>query len=104
MVRTSGVPVFYDIELWRAGRPVLVIARRMNESLGGNELFADSPFDEAWLQQIFDAVGIEAEFSVRRTDPAVLIGALAGDHASYAEATRKALRIAPPNHRPEAQC
>jgi hypothetical protein len=89
-------------ELWRDGRPVLDIARRMNESLGGNELFADSPFDEPWLQQLFDAAGIEAEFLVRRTDPAVLIGARAGDRAIYAEAKRKALRMAPPNHRAEA--
>lgn len=89
-------------ELWRVGRPVLEIARRMNESLGGSELFADSPFDEAWLRQLFDAAGIEAEFSVRRTDPAVLIGALAGDRASYAEAKRQAFRIAPQTHRAEA--
>ena len=158
MVRTSGVPVFYDIEassldgfpieigwaradlamgailseghlvrpppdwdvrgtwdpsaasrhrivfdeLWRTGRAVLEIARRMNESLGGSELFADSPFDEAWLQQLFDAAGTDIEFSVRRTDPAVLIGALAGDRATYAAAKRQALRIAPPNHRAEA--
>src|SRR5437868_2853186 len=30
-------------ELWRVGRPVLEIARRMNDTLGGSELFADSP-------------------------------------------------------------
>jgi hypothetical protein len=89
-------------ELWRAGQPVLEIARRMNETLRDSELFADSPFDEAWLRQLFDAAGIDAEFSVRRTDPAVLIGALAGDRATYAEARRKALRIAAPNHRAEA--
>src|SRR5215207_3452646 len=29
-------------ELWRAGRPVLEIARRMNDALRGSELFADS--------------------------------------------------------------
>jgi hypothetical protein len=74
----------------------------MNETLCGSELFADSPFDEPWLQQLFDAAGIEAEFLVRRTDPAVLIGARAGDRAIYAEAKRKALRMAPPNHRAEA--
>jgi hypothetical protein len=89
-------------ELWRVGRPVLEIARRMNQSLGGSELFADSPFDEPWLRQLFEAAGVETEFSVRRTDPAVLIGALAGDRAVYVEAKRKALRIAPPNHRAEA--
>jgi hypothetical protein len=89
-------------ELWRAGRPVLEIARRMNESLGGSELFADSPFDEAWLSHLFDAAGLEPEFSLRRTDPAVLIGRLATNRANYAQAKRQALRIAPQNHRAEA--
>lgn len=89
-------------ELGRAGRPVWEIARRMNESLGGTELFADSPFDEQWLRQLFEAAGIDAEFSVRRTDPAVLIERLAGDPASYANANREAFRIAPPTHRAEA--
>jgi hypothetical protein len=89
-------------ELWRLGRPVHEIARRMNQSVGGSELFADSPFDEPWLRQLFEAAGIEPEFSVRATDPSVLIGALARDRAAYVEAKRKALRIAPPNHRAEA--
>src|SRR5258708_697789 len=88
--------------LGRAGRPVSEIARCMNESLGGRELFADSPFDEAWLQQLFDAAGTETEFSVRRTDPAVLIERLAGDRTTYANAKRRALRVASPNHRAEA--
>jgi hypothetical protein len=89
-------------ELWRAGRPVLEIARRMNDTLRGSELFADSPFDEAWLQQLFDAAGINPEFTVRRTDPAVLIERLAGDGTTYANAKRQALRTAPPKHRAEA--
>ena len=89
-------------ELWRLGRPVLEIARRMNDTLRDSELFADSPFDEAWLRQLFDTAGMEPEFSVRRTDPAVLIAGLAGDRATYANAKRKALRTAPPKHRAEA--
>ena len=89
-------------ELWRAGRPVLEIARRMNDTLRGSELFADSPFDEAWLQQLFDAAGMNPEFTARRTDPAVLIERLAGDRTTYANAKRKALRTAPPTHRAEA--
>jgi hypothetical protein len=89
-------------ELTRSGRPVLEIAHRMNDSLRGSELFADSPFDEAWLEQLFDAAGIDAEFFVRRTDPGVLISGLANHRPHYANAKRKALRIAPPNHRAEA--
>jgi hypothetical protein len=89
-------------ELWRTGKPVFEIARRMNETLRGTELFADSPFNESWLQQLFEAAGLEPEFVVRRTDAAVLIKALVGDRAVYAEAKRQALRIAPPTHRAEA--
>jgi hypothetical protein len=74
----------------------------MNESLSGSELFADSPFDEAWLRQLFDAAGIEPEFWVRRTGPGILIARLAEDRATYAKAKRQALRIAAPNHRAEA--
>jgi hypothetical protein len=89
-------------DLSRKGRPVLEIARRMNQTLAGSELFADSPFDEPWLRQLFDAAGIDPDFSIRRTDPAVLIGRLAGDRAIYAAAKRKALRDSPQIHRAEA--
>lgn len=89
-------------ELYRTGQPVWEIARRMNQTLRGSELFADSPFDEDWLGQLFDAAGIEPQFWVRRIDPAVLIERLAGDRAAYAEAQRTALRLAPPRHRAEA--
>ena len=45
---------------------------------------------------------MKPEFSVRRTDPAVLLAGLAGDRTTYANAKRKALRTAPPKHRAEA--
>jgi hypothetical protein len=88
--------------LSRDGRPTFEIARRMNETLRDRELFADSPFDESWLSQMFDAAGLDPAFRVRRTDPAVLIEQLAGDRAIYAEAKRHASRKAPPKHRAEA--
>jgi hypothetical protein len=89
-------------DLWRKGRPVLEIARRMNQTLAGAELFADSSFDETWLHQLLEAAGIDPDFSVRRTDPAVLIGRLAVDRATYVAAKRNALRDAPQIHRAEA--
>ncbi len=89
-------------ELWRVGKPVFEIGRRMNETLRDSQLFADSPFDESWLQQLFDAAGLEPEFVVRRTDAPVLIKTLASDRALYVEAKRQALRLAPPIHRAEA--
>jgi hypothetical protein len=89
-------------DLERDGRPVFEIARRMNEVLHGRELFADSPFDEPWLNQTFEAAGIDPEFTLRRTDPGVLIERAAGDRAKYVAARRQALRVAAPAHRAEA--
>lgn len=43
------------------------VARRMNEQLAGRELYSDSPYDENWLGQLFEAVGVQPEFTVRRT-------------------------------------
>lgn len=89
-------------DLFRHGRSPFEIARRMNGTVHGRELFADSPFDERWLTLLFDAAGLEPEFRVRRTDPQVLIAALAGDRTRYAAAKREAARIAPTTHRAEA--
>ncbi len=92
-------------QLWLDGRPVWEIGRRMNEALGGRELFSDAPQDEAWLRQLFDAAGLEPTFLVRRTDARVLISRVAGDRgldeAAYARAKAKAVALAPRRHRAE---
>lgn len=83
------------------GRPPDEIARRMNETLPGCELFADSPFDETWLEQIFEAAWLDPAFTVRRTDAGVLIQQLVGDRAQYLAAKRRASRMSPRTHRAE---
>ena len=54
-------------ELSAQGIPVRDIADAMNRELAGRELYSDSPFDEAWLSQIFEGAGIEPSFFVRQT-------------------------------------
>jgi len=43
------------------------VARIMNSALARRELFSDSPYDEAWLRQLFEAAGMEPTFTIRRT-------------------------------------
>jgi hypothetical protein len=88
--------------LSRRGRPILEILRRLNEALVGREVYADSPFSEPWLRQLFDSERIEPDFSVRRTHPVRLFIHFGCDQRLYAAAKRQALRIAPLRHRAEA--
>jgi hypothetical protein len=60
-------------KLHTQGEPVWRVASIMNESLKGRELFSDSPKDEIWLGQLFDAAGITPSFTVRRMDTNVLL-------------------------------
>jgi hypothetical protein len=61
----------------KSGRPVFEVARRLSGALAGRVLFSDSGFDEAWLDQLFEAAGTDRTFEVRRTSPDVLIEQLA---------------------------
>ena len=49
-----------------AGRSVVQIARRLNVALADRNVFADDPFDEEWLIGMYDAVGVEPSFKIRR--------------------------------------
>jgi len=93
-------------ELLAHGRPPFEVARRMNEVLGGRELFSDGPADdERWLRIIFDEAGLDPTFTIRRTHADVLIAQLAtklGYSASYEAAKAVADRISPRTHRAEA--
>jgi hypothetical protein len=88
------------------GRQVWKIAKEMNLALDGRELFSDSPFDEAWLQRIFAAAGLEPTFTIRRMDAEILISELAVnrgmDAAAYSQAKSKAEQLVPRTHRAEA--
>jgi hypothetical protein len=93
-------------QLWREGRPVWEVARRMNTALVGRELFSDALQDEAWLRLLFDAAGFEPAFTIRRTDARILISQAAADsgldEATYAHAKALATEMAPRRHRAEA--
>ncbi|WP_424363129.1 hypothetical protein [Methylocystis parvus] len=56
---------FFD--LYAKGVSVEAIAKSMNDALAGRELFSDSPFDEAWLAQLFEAAGSDPSVTIRRT-------------------------------------
>lgn len=47
------------------GEPVFMVANRMNEMLAGKEVFADSPFDGQWMDQLFEAAGADPSFTMR---------------------------------------
>ena len=47
------------------GEPAFMVANRMNEMLAGKEVFADSPFDRQWMDQLFEAAGADPSFNMR---------------------------------------
>lgn len=83
------------------------IARRMNRSLPGRELFSDGPDeDERWLRIVFDEAGLDPAFTIRQFRADLLIDQLSarlgwGD-AAYKAAKTEADRICPRAHRAEA--
>lgn len=80
------------------------IARIMNRELAGRELFSDGSYDETWLEQMFDAAGVEPTFIIRRTLAPVLLEqaavALNGDLTRLRQAGEKAEQSR--RHRAEA--
>ena len=101
--RLHGISLAY---LQSEGRPVREIALRMNEALGGRDLFSDAREDEVWLQLLFDAADLQPTFKVHRTDGRVLISQAAVtsgvDDTAYASAKAFAAETAPRQHRAEA--
>lgn len=93
-------------ELAADGKPAFDIARHMNVKLAGRELFADSPFDEAWLNQLFDAAGLEPAFQPRRMLADLYIDATARrlglDQPAIDALHSRADVVAPRTHRAEA--
>jgi hypothetical protein len=93
-------------QLVRDGRSPQEIAGRMNQVLGGRELFADSPVDdERWLKLFFDEAAIERRFSLGRVKADLLTAQLATaqgwDGARYEEMKAEAGRVSPKRHRAE---
>jgi len=91
-------------EISARGIPVRDIANAMNGGLAGRELYSDSPFDEAWLSQIFEGAGIEPSFVVRQTSADTLLEKAVADRkfdrSRYRMAVDEAEQIR--RHRAEA--
>ena len=65
-------------ELHAEGRSPEDILRRMNEGLGGRELYSDAPaWDDNWLRMIVAAAGAKLNFSVSQMEAHTLIGIVA---------------------------
>jgi len=91
-------------DLDRDGRPCFLVARRMNETLAGRELFSDAPGDdERWLRIVFEEAGCDPAFTVRRMHADELIGNLAVNRgwtpAAYEIIKEETTRRAPRTHR-----
>jgi hypothetical protein len=65
-------------QLYAEGRSPAEILQRMNEVLGGRELYSDAPgWDGNWLRMIVDTAGVNPSFSVGLVEAHTLIGAVA---------------------------
>jgi len=82
------------------------VLNRMNTILTGRELFADSPFDLAWLQQLFELVDLDPTFQMRvMLSPALCdrLAVLRGlDSREYAAIKAETAETSPITHRADA--
>ncbi|ULO23107.1 hypothetical protein [Methylocystis sp. SB2] len=90
-------------EISAQGTPVRDIANAMNGGLAGRELYSDSPFDEAWLNQIFEGAGIEPSFCVRQTSADALLEKTVTDRKFDMAQYRMALNEAEQSRRHRAE-
>lgn len=90
----------------REGQAPAVVLSRMNASLEGRELFADSPFDLAWLNQLFERADIDPAFQRRVMLSPALCDRLAVsrelDASQYAAMKADVMQTSPMTHRAEA--
>jgi hypothetical protein len=82
------------------------VARLMNSALAGRILYADSPFDQMWLQALFEEAHERMDFEIAAKGADTVVVELAdrlgtGD-LDYTAAEREAARLAPRTHRAEA--
>ena len=88
------------------GRAPADVLNHMNRALPGRELFADSPFDLAWLQQLFEATDLDPMFQMRVMLSPALCDRLAVlhnlDSREYAAIKAEVARTSPITHRADA--
>jgi hypothetical protein len=63
-------------QLMANGVPTFQVAQQLNHVLAGRDLYSDSPFDQRWMQQLFDSAGLEPTFNFRATVAQVIIDKL----------------------------
>jgi len=82
------------------------VTRHMNAVLHERVLFSDSPLDEKWLNDLYDAAGLSPSFEVRRTSCETLIRSFASSAAisslDLQRLVQEASIHAPQTHRAEA--
>lgn len=88
------------------GRTPAEVLSHMNTTLAGRELFADSPFDFAWLQQLFATTDLEPAFELRVMLSSALCDRLAVLHNfdanEYAAIKAATAKTSPITHRADA--
>jgi hypothetical protein len=88
------------------GKGPVEVLSRMNAVLNGRELFADSPFDPAWLRQLFELADLDPSFHMRVMLSPALCDRLAVvrniDSSEYAAIKAKVERNSPITHRADA--
>lgn len=93
-------------QLEQEGEPTLKIAQRMNAALAGRDLYATSPYDETWLNHLFDSAGLETAFTLHQTSADILImqqaRKLRHDQVALQNIMHQAAEAAPHTHRAEA--
>ena len=60
-------------QLMSEGLSAIHVAQCLNQSLAGRDLYSDSPFDQKWMAQLFDAAGLEPAFELKSTLAPALI-------------------------------
>ncbi len=93
-------------QLDQEGAPTLKVAQRMNAALEDRDLYATSPYDEAWLNQLFDSAGLDMQFTLHQTSADLLIMQQANkmrlDRAAVCDILHQAAQTSPHTHRAEA--
>ena len=93
-------------QLEQEGEPTIKVAQRMNVALAERDLYATSPYDETWLNQLFDSAGLDMSFTLHQTSADILIvqqaRKLRRNPTEIQSTMQQAAQAAPHTHRAEA--
>jgi hypothetical protein len=63
-------------QLMAEGQPPVQVAHLLNHELAGRDLYSDSPFDQKWMEQLFESAGFEPTFQIKGTLAPIIIDQL----------------------------